>query len=103
MAESVAELVHCPGIDRAMPECNCLMVAKKTRRRGGSSVNSLMRRFRRAVHEPLERRQQEAGLFRDTACDNHSVCGRYQRRSDKQKIAEAFHLGNIDGLVLAPD
>jgi putative SOS response-associated peptidase YedK len=33
------------------------------------------------------------------------VCGRYQRRSDKQKIAEAFHLGNVDGLALelAPD
>jgi putative SOS response-associated peptidase YedK len=26
------------------------------------------------------------------------MCGRYQRRSDKQKIAEAFHLGNVDGL-----
>jgi putative SOS response-associated peptidase YedK len=33
------------------------------------------------------------------------VCGRYQRRSDKQKIAEAFSLGNVDGLnlELAPD
>jgi putative SOS response-associated peptidase YedK len=33
------------------------------------------------------------------------VCGRYQRRSDKQKIAEAFHLGNVDGLSVefAPD
>ena len=33
------------------------------------------------------------------------MCGRYQHRSDKQKIAEAFALGNIDGLVLelAPD
>jgi putative SOS response-associated peptidase YedK len=33
------------------------------------------------------------------------MCGRYQRRSDKQKIAEAFALGNIDGLALelAPD
>jgi putative SOS response-associated peptidase YedK len=29
-----------------------------------------------------------------------TVCDRYQRRSDKQKIAEAFHLGNIDGLSL---
>jgi putative SOS response-associated peptidase YedK len=28
------------------------------------------------------------------------VCGRYQRRSDKQKIAEAFALGNVDGLAL---
>ena len=28
------------------------------------------------------------------------MCGRYQRRSDKQKIAEAFHLGNVDGLAL---
>jgi putative SOS response-associated peptidase YedK len=33
------------------------------------------------------------------------MCGRYQRRSDKQKIAEAFQLGNVDvlGLELAPD
>jgi putative SOS response-associated peptidase YedK len=33
------------------------------------------------------------------------MCGRYQRKSDKQKIAEAFQLGNIDGLQLelAPD
>lgn len=33
------------------------------------------------------------------------MCGRYQRRSDKQRIAEAFHLGNADGLhlELAPD
>lgn len=33
------------------------------------------------------------------------MCGRYQRQSDKQKIAEAFQLGNIDGLALefAPD
>ena len=28
------------------------------------------------------------------------MCGRYQRRSDKQKIAEAFHLRNVDGLAL---
>jgi putative SOS response-associated peptidase YedK len=28
------------------------------------------------------------------------VCGRYQRRSDKQKIAEAFALGKADGLAL---
>ena len=28
------------------------------------------------------------------------MCGRYQRRSDKQRIAEAFHLGNVDGLAL---
>jgi hypothetical protein len=30
--------------------------------------------------------------------------GRYQRRSDKQKIAEAFAPGNVDGLIveLAP-
>jgi putative SOS response-associated peptidase YedK len=26
--------------------------------------------------------------------------GRYQRRSDKQRIAEAFALGNVDGLTL---
>jgi putative SOS response-associated peptidase YedK len=33
------------------------------------------------------------------------MCGRYQRRSDKQKIAEAFHLGDLDELILelAPD
>ena len=33
------------------------------------------------------------------------MCGRYQRRSDKQRIAEAFDLGNVDGfaLELAPD
>jgi putative SOS response-associated peptidase YedK len=29
------------------------------------------------------------------------MCGRYQRRSDKQRIAEAFAVGNVDGL--APD
>ena len=28
------------------------------------------------------------------------MCGRYQRRSDKQRIAEAFAVGNIDGLAL---
>jgi putative SOS response-associated peptidase YedK len=28
------------------------------------------------------------------------MCGRYQRRSDKQRIAEAFHLGNLDELTL---
>jgi putative SOS response-associated peptidase YedK len=32
------------------------------------------------------------------------VCGRYYRRSDKQRIAEAFHLGKLpDGFVLPPD
>lgn len=31
------------------------------------------------------------------------MCGRYQRRSDKQQIAEAFGLGNVDGLSLAID
>jgi putative SOS response-associated peptidase YedK len=33
------------------------------------------------------------------------MCGRYQRRSDKQRVAEAFGLGNVDGLFLelAPD
>ena len=33
------------------------------------------------------------------------MCGRYQRRSDKQRIAEAFTLGNVEGLAidLAPD
>src|SRR6478609_5202342 len=28
------------------------------------------------------------------------MCGRYQRKSDKQRIAEAFSLGNINGLAL---
>jgi putative SOS response-associated peptidase YedK len=28
------------------------------------------------------------------------MCGRYQRHSDKQRIVEAFHLGNVDGLAL---
>jgi putative SOS response-associated peptidase YedK len=32
------------------------------------------------------------------------MCGRYFRRSDKQRIAEAFHLGQLpDGFVLPPD
>src|SRR5215510_12855834 len=33
------------------------------------------------------------------------MCGRYQRRSDRQKIATAFQLGNVDDLhlELAPD
>jgi putative SOS response-associated peptidase YedK len=35
------------------------------------------------------------------------MCGRYQRRSDKQRIAEAFALGEVEGLALehelAPD
>jgi putative SOS response-associated peptidase YedK len=32
------------------------------------------------------------------------MCGRYYRRSDKQRIAEAFELGQIDdGFVLPPD
>jgi putative SOS response-associated peptidase YedK len=30
------------------------------------------------------------------------MCGRYYRRSDKQKIAEAFHIRNSDGLVVPP-
>ena len=31
------------------------------------------------------------------------MCGRYFRRSDKQRIAEAFHLGKVpDGFVLPP-
>jgi hypothetical protein len=28
------------------------------------------------------------------------MCGRHQRRSDKQHIAEAFALGRVDGLAL---
>jgi putative SOS response-associated peptidase YedK len=32
------------------------------------------------------------------------MCGRYVRRSDKQRIAEAFHVrGNLDGLAMPPD
>lgn len=31
------------------------------------------------------------------------MCGRYQRRADKQRIAEAFALGDIDGLALELD
>jgi len=32
------------------------------------------------------------------------MCGRYYRRSDKQRIAEAFHLGQLpDDFVLPPD
>lgn len=33
------------------------------------------------------------------------MCGRYQCRSNKQRISEAFALGNVDGhnLELAPD
>ena len=31
------------------------------------------------------------------------MCGRYQRRSDKQRIAEAFALGSVDGLALETD
>jgi putative SOS response-associated peptidase YedK len=31
------------------------------------------------------------------------MCGRYYRRSDKQRIAEAFHLGKLpDEFVLPP-
>src|ERR1700739_2189690 len=28
------------------------------------------------------------------------MCGRYQRRSDKQRIADAFAVGNVEGLAL---
>src|SRR5580692_5773930 len=32
------------------------------------------------------------------------MCGRYFRRGDKQRIAEAFHLGQLpEGFVLPPD
>jgi hypothetical protein len=27
------------------------------------------------------------------------MCGRYSRRWDKQRIAEAFQAGNVDGLI----
>ena len=30
------------------------------------------------------------------------MCGRYYRRSDKQKIAEAFHVAQVDDFVLPP-
>jgi hypothetical protein len=30
------------------------------------------------------------------------MCGRYYRRSDKQKIAEAFHIRNSDGVAVPP-
>jgi putative SOS response-associated peptidase YedK len=30
------------------------------------------------------------------------MCGRYYRRSDKQKIAEAFHIAHVDGIVIPP-
>lgn len=30
------------------------------------------------------------------------MCGRYYRRSDKQKIAEAFHVGQVDDFALPP-
>ena len=30
------------------------------------------------------------------------MCGRYYRRSDKQKIAEAFHIAQVDGSVIPP-
>jgi putative SOS response-associated peptidase YedK len=33
------------------------------------------------------------------------MCGRYKRKSDKQRIAEAFHVNgpSIDSLVVAPN
>jgi putative SOS response-associated peptidase YedK len=33
------------------------------------------------------------------------MCGRYRRKSDKQRIAEAFHVNgsNIDSLMLTPN
>jgi hypothetical protein len=31
------------------------------------------------------------------------VCGRYQRRSDQQAIAEAFAIRNMDALTLETD
>jgi putative SOS response-associated peptidase YedK len=31
------------------------------------------------------------------------MCGRYHRGSDKQRIAEAFALGNLEGLALELD
>jgi putative SOS response-associated peptidase YedK len=32
------------------------------------------------------------------------MCGRYYRQSDKQRVAEAFHIGNdISSLAMPPD
>lgn len=31
------------------------------------------------------------------------MCGRYQRRADKQRIAEAFALGDMDGITVEPN
>jgi hypothetical protein len=54
---------------------------------------------RAAVH--LIREDRMMRISKDTL---KAMCARYQRHSDKQKIAEAFQLGNIDGLCpeLAP-
>ena len=30
------------------------------------------------------------------------MCGRYYRKADKQKIAEAFHVSQVDDFVLPP-
>jgi putative SOS response-associated peptidase YedK len=30
------------------------------------------------------------------------MCGRYYRRSDKQKIAEVFHIAHGDDIILPP-
>jgi putative SOS response-associated peptidase YedK len=30
------------------------------------------------------------------------MCGRYYRRSDKQKVAEAFHIRDSEGLIVPP-
>jgi putative SOS response-associated peptidase YedK len=39
-----------------------------------------------------------------SAEERHQMCGRYLRRSDKQRIAEAFHLGKLpDDFVLPAD
>jgi hypothetical protein len=56
-----------------------------------------MRQGRKHCHESDKR--EALILYAD------NVCGRYQRRSDKQRIAEAFALGNVDGvtLELTPD
>ena len=40
-------------------------------------------------------------VWRSGAADDiNQMCGRYYRRSDKQRIAEAFHVGNLDELML---
>jgi hypothetical protein len=40
----------------------------------------------------------------DKSAEGTTICGRYYRRSDKQRIAEAFKLGRLpEGFELPPD